>query len=152
MNVKYQVHLTQTEREHLSQMLKLEKLAGYKRRRAQILLKADESTEGIAWNDQQIKKAFDMSILTINRVSKSFVEKGFEYTMTRKIIEPRRKKLDGEVSEQMLTLAVSSPPAGRAEWSLRLLADQLVELEYVESVSHETVRQQLKKKDQAPFD
>lgn len=146
MNVKYRVHLTQSERQHLSEMLKLEKLAGYKRRRAQILLKADENAEGMAWNDQQLKNAFDTSVHTIRRIRKSFVEKGFEYTMSRKIIEPRRKKLDGEVSEQMLTLAVSSPPAGRAEWSLRLLADQLVELEYVESVSHETVRQQLKKK------
>lgn len=146
MNVKYRVHLTQSERHHLSEMLKLEKLAAYKRRRAQILLKADESAEGMAWNDQQLKNAFDTSVHTIHRIRKSFVENGFEETMSRKIIEPRRKKLDGEVNEKMLALAVSSPPNGRAEWSLRLLADQLVELKYVESVSHETVRQQLKKK------
>ena len=146
MEKKYHVHLKESERRSLQNLVFTGKVAAFKRLRAQILLKADESPDGPNWNDQQIKEAFDISDRNIRRIRRAFVEQGLVVVLTRKSIQPRPKKLEGSVEKELIALACSTPPTGRAEWSLRLMADKLVELKYVEKVSHETVRTALKKK------
>lgn len=146
MSKKYIVSLTPFERQTLEQLTKTGKAAAYKINHARILLKADTHQEQGGWIDEAISKAVDISIPTIERVRRLFVEQGMEAALTRQ--PPRNTKpriLDGEQEAYLIALTCSQPPQGQARWTLRLLADRMVELGYVESVSHETVRQVLKK-------
>jgi len=140
---KYVVTLTQEERDSLRQMLSAGKERARKLTRARILLKADEN-----WTDEAIHQALDVSISTIERTRRRFVEEGLEAALNRRpSTRQYERKLDGNAEAHLIALACSSPPAGRKHWSLRLLAEKLVTLEQVDvdSVSHETVRQTLKK-------
>jgi hypothetical protein len=147
MAKKYIVTLSTEERETLLKLIN----AGTARARtlthARILLKAADG-----WPDQQIGAALDVSIPTIVRVRQCFVEGGLEAALRRR--PPAREykhKLDGEQEAHLIALACSTPPEGRSHWSMRLLADRLVQLEYVDSVSHETVRQVLNKNELKPW-
>ncbi len=113
---------------------------------ARILLKADESPEGAGWVDETIAEAVETSQPTVSRVRKQYFCEGLEAALNRR--PPKReyhRKLDGEKEARLIALACSEPPEGQARWSLRLLADRLVELEVVDDVSHQTVRRTLKK-------
>ena len=143
MAKKYIVTLTREERGFLHQLLSSGRESARKLTRARILLKADEG-----WTDEAIRQALDVHVTTIERVRRRFVEEGFEAAFNRR--SPRRdyeRKLDGKAEAHLIALACSTPPAGRKHWSLRMLAEKLVTLEQVDvdSVSHETVRQVLKK-------
>lgn len=143
---KYHVTLTQEERTKLEHMIKAGKAAARTLTHARILLKADAGANGPAWTDQAISKSLDVGTATIERVRRRFVEEGLEAALYRRA--PRReyhRLVDGEGEAHLIALACSTPPAGRARWTLRLLADRLVELGYVPSISYETVRQVLKK-------
>ncbi|MGI8486363.1 MAG: helix-turn-helix domain-containing protein [Thermomicrobiales bacterium] len=114
--------------------------------RARILLKADHSDAGPGWTDGAIAGALDVSLRTVQQVRKQFVQKGLTATLDRK--RPDRTYphlIDGEAEAHLIATACSTPPDGHARWSLRLLADELVRLEVVDAISHETVRQTLKK-------
>ena len=114
--------------------------------RARILLKADHGEGGPGWSDAAIAGALDVHPGTVQRVRRQFVEEGLEATLARK--RPDRvyeRALDGSQEARLVALACSAPPGGRARWTLRLLAGELVRLEVVEAVSHETVRRTLKK-------
>ena len=112
---------------------------------ARILLKADCSSLGPAWSDQQISEALDLGVITIHRVRRSFVEGGLDGALVRRPASRRPRMLDGEQEAHLIALACGSPPAGRCRWTLRFLADKLVELGHVGNVSHETIRRTLKK-------
>lgn len=146
MRKKYHVTLTVEERESLGKLISSGKASARKLTRARILLKADEAEDGAGWDDQAISEALEVGLSTIYRVRKRFVEEGLEAALEQR--RPRRlyrRKLDGEGEAHLIALACSSPPQGRERWTLRLLADRLVELGYVEGLSHETVRRVLKK-------
>ena len=146
MSQKYIVRLTNAERTELTDLVRKGKAAAYKRQHAQILLKADISKFGPGWNDEKISKAFDVSTRTVERVRKKLVEKGLEVALNRaKQKRVRNCRLDADQEAHLVALSCSEPPEGRTRWTMRLLADRMVELEYTESVSHETVRQVLKK-------
>lgn len=141
----YIVRLTDEERETLRGVIK--KLVGssQKVRRAQILLKADVG--GPKWTDARIAEAFDCQVRTIEKLRKRFVEDGFDVALNgkKRSTPPRKKILDGEQEAKVIALRLGPAPEGCGNWSLRLLADKVVELEIVDSISHETVRQTLKK-------
>jgi transposase len=143
---KYIVSLTENERTYLQELTQKGKAAARKINHARILLKADVSQENGGWNDHQISEALDVSRRTIERVRQRFVEEGLE-----KAINPRPKnllklkKIDGETEAHLIALACSETPTGYSRWTIRLLAEQMVVLEYVESISYESVRQVLKK-------
>jgi|SRR5215472_1641694 len=144
---KYKVTLTAEERQQLQQQIAAGKAAAKKLTHARILLKADAAPGGPAWDDQRIAQAVEVSTDTIARVRQRFVEQGLEAALTRKKQEQpsRERKLDGRAEARLIALACSGPPAGRKEWTMQLLADKLVALEIVESISDETVRRILKK-------
>ena len=145
MNKKYIVRLSQDERKVCTEVVKNLKGTSQKVRRAQILLKAD--ADGPAWVDQKICEAFDCRVQTVENIRKQFVLEGFEATLERKKRSepPTPAKLDGKQEAKLIALRLGKPPAGFGRWTLHLLADQLVELEVVDSISHETVRRTLKK-------
>ena len=145
MNKKYIVRLTDDERAICEATVKKETGTSQKLRRAAIVLKAD--ADGPAWEDAEIAKAVGCSIRTIENVRQAFVLEGFEAALVRKAraTPPTPKRLDGAAEAQLIALRLGKPPVGYGSWSLRLLADQLVELEIVESISPETVRKTLKK-------
>ena len=145
MNKKYIVRLTDEEREQLAELTRKGKAAAYKRRHAQILLKAD--ADGPAWTDARIAESFSVSVNTVLGVRQRLVEQGLEAALNRKpqAHPSRALRLDGEGEARLLALRCSAPPPGHARWTLRLFADQAVALELVETISHETVRQTLKK-------
>ena len=147
MNKKYIVRLSQDERKVCTEVVKNLKCTSQKVRRAQILLKAD--ADGPAWVDQKICEAFDCRVQTVENIRKQFVLEGFEATLERKKRSepPTPAKLDGKQEAKLIALRLGKPPAGFGRWTLHLLADQLVELEVVDSISHETVRRTLKKRD-----
>ncbi len=143
---KYIVRLTTSERMELQQRVNTGKVAAYKRRHAQILLKADVSGQGDGWNDAQISEAFDISIRTVERTRQRLVEQGLDAALNRaQQTKTRRRRLDGEQEAYLIALSCSEPPDGRARWTFQRLADKMVELKYVETVSDETIRQVLKK-------
>ena len=151
MSQKYIVRLTRDERRELTDLVSKGKAAAYKRQHAQILLKADISKLGPSWTDDKISKAFDVSIRTVERVRKRLVEEGLEAALNRaKQKRVRNRRLDGDQEAHLIALTCSEPPEGKARWTMRLLADRMVELEYTESVSHETIRQVLKKTQLSP--
>ncbi len=143
---KYIVSLTAEERKQLEQLTKTGKAPAYKINHARILLKADTNQEGGGWTDQTISQALELSVSTIERVRQRFVEQSLEQALGRKPQQRRKARLlDGEQEAQLVALACSDPPEGQAKWSLRLLAERMVSLDYVETISYETVRQTLKK-------
>jgi len=146
MKKKYIVTLTKPERQMLQAMLSRGKAAARKLVHARILLKADASSGGPAWTDQQIGDGLDVGTATVERVRRQFVEEGLEAALERR--KPRRqytRALDGDAEAHLIALACQQPPEGRSRWTLRLLADRMVALEYVEHVSYQTVRRTLKK-------
>ena len=144
MQKKYIVRLTSNERHQLQEVIKKLKGSSQKVRRAQILLKAD--THGPNWTDQEIADAFDCRTKTVENIRRRLVEQGLEVTLNgaKRRCPPTDKLLDGEQEAQVIALRLGTPPAGYANWSLRLLARKVVELGLVDTVSHETVRQTLK--------
>jgi len=144
---KYIVRLSGEERKTLKKLLTSGRGPARMFTRARILLKADQSDDGPAWSDEKISEAFDVTVQTVERVRKQLVEEGFESVLSRREYKQKvsRKKIDGEVEAHLVALSCSEPPEGRARWTLRLLADKVVELGYLESVSHEAIRQTLKK-------
>ena len=150
MAKKYIVTLTQKEREELSSIIKKGKNAA-KIRRSHILLGADASAEGKQMTDEAISKAYSVSIRTIERLRERFVQEGFEIALKGKPADdPKPRKIDGEVEAHLIALTRSKAPDGYKQWTLRLLADKMVELEYIDSISHESVRQVLKKNELKP--
>ncbi len=144
---KYIVELKSEERKELSELASKGKAAARKITHARVLLQADESKAGPAWTDKQISEAFGFHINTIHGIRKRFVEDGLKAALERKKQDrPSRKRIiDGKVEAHLIALRCGQPPEGTKQWNLRLLADKLVELEIVESISHETVRQAIKK-------
>ena len=144
---KYRVTLTADEREQLTGLIAAGKTAAQKLTHARILLKADQAEGGPGWIDEQIAEALEVSVATVERVRQRFVEQGLDAALDRKRRErpPREVKLDGRAEARLIALACSTPPDGRAVWTMQLLADKLVELEVVDSISDETVRLALKK-------
>ncbi len=146
MPVKYRVTLTDEERTHLTELVTTGKTTARTLTHARILLKADAAEGGPAWSDEAIAQALDVSLSTIHRTRQRFVEESLDAALHRQApFQPRACKLDGHQEAHLLALACGAPPAGRNRWSLRLLADRMVEFGYVESVSHELVRRTLKK-------
>jgi DNA-binding transcriptional ArsR family regulator len=146
MRKRYRVHLTEAERDQLKQLLMAGTAPARQLTHARILLKADESPGGPGWVDAAIVEAVEVSQPTLSRVRKQFVEEGLAAALHRRA--PRRvytRKLDGAQEARLIALTCGEPPAGQARWTLRLLADKLVELEVVEAISHQTVRRVLKK-------
>ena len=145
MQKKYIVRLTPDERRQLQAVIKKLKGSSQKVRRAQILLKAD--ADGPSWTDQEIADAFDCRTKTVENIRRRLVEQGFEVTLhgVKRRCPPTEKLLNGEQEAQVIALRLGAPPAGYANWSLRLLARKVVELGLVDAVRHETVRQTLKK-------
>jgi len=145
MQKKYIVRLTDVERETLRDVIKKLKGSSLKVRRAQVLLKAD--VEGAAWTDRQIAEAFGCRTKTVENIRQRLVTEGFEATLDgkRATTPTRAPVFGGEQEAKLIALRLGTPPKGFANWSLRLLAQKAVELEIVESVSHETVRRTLKK-------
>ena len=145
MNKKYTVRLTAEQRAICEATIKKETGKSEKLRRATILLKAD--VEGSGWNDAKISEAVGCRRQTVENVRQAFVLEGFEAALVRKkrATPPTAKRLDGVAEAKLIAMRLGRPPAGFGHWTLRLLADQLVELEIVESISPETVRQTLKK-------
>ena len=144
---KYLVTLAPDERDRLTRLPTAGKASARTLTRARILLKADQAGEGPAWEDAKIAEALDCGLRTVERVRQRFVDRGLDAALTHAPQQtPRRRPaLDGAAEARLIALACSEPPDGRAGWTLRLLADRLVELEVVEAVSHETVRRALKK-------
>jgi len=147
MSKRYIVRLSHEERDQLTALLGKKVLAAKKRMRAQVLLKADAGTDGPAWIDSRIADAFGVSVVTIEKIRKSYVMEGLEAAIERKkqCRPSRQPVLDGAKEARLVALCCGTVPAGHGRWTLRLLADKLVELKVVESVSRETVRQALKK-------
>lgn len=145
MDKKYIVRLSQKEREELLEVVKKLKGSSQKVKRAQIFLKAD--VRGPNWTDAKIADAFSCRVQTVECLRKRLVTEGFELALhgKQRATPPRGKVLDGKQEAKVIALRLGKPPKGFANWSLRLLADHVVELGLVESISHETVRQTLKK-------
>ena len=146
MAKRYRVTLTAEERGGLERMIARGKADARKLAHARVLLQADEADGGPGWVDGTIAAAVRVSVRTIERVRQRFVEQGLAAALLPRP-SPRLygRKLDGEQEARLLALACARPPEGKARWSLRLLAERMVELEHVDALSHETVRQTLKK-------
>jgi hypothetical protein len=145
MAKKYLVRLSEEERSELKEIVKKLKGTSEKVRRANILLKAD--IDGPDWTDAKIAEAFSCRTRTVENIRLRFVTEGFEAVLNRKkrVTPPRPKILDGKQEAEVIALRLGKPPAGFANWTLRLLADQVVELGIAEAISYETVRRTLKK-------
>jgi hypothetical protein len=145
MNKKYNVRLSDAERRVCEQVVRESKGSSQKARRARILLKAD--ADGPAWTDDKIREAFDCRVQTVENVRRRFVTESFELALEGRKREkpPTDRILDGEAEAKVIALRLGKPPAGYGRWTLCLLAAQVVELEIVESISHETIRTTLKK-------
>lgn len=143
---KYVVRLTSEERETLTELITKGLKSAYVRLRARVLLKADADSKSESWSDEKICEAFETSLSTIHRVRQTFVEQGIEAALYRKKSLGRQyRKLDGEKEARLAALACSDPPKGRTRWTLNMLADKLVELNVVDSITSECVRTTLKK-------
>ena len=150
MSKKYIVELTSLERYELQAMVKKGKAAAYKIKHAHILLNADQGPEGAGWKDAEIAKTFHCHVTTVENVRLRLVERGLDAAIERakhKAYKPR--KLDGRAEAQLVAMACSEAPQGRNKWTLRLLADKMVELKIVDSISYGTIRNVLKKHYQA---
>jgi hypothetical protein len=145
MNKKYIVRLAAKERRTLREVVKRLDGSSQKVRRAQMLLKADVA--GPAWTDEQIAEAFDSRTRTVEKLRERFVTHGFELTLRGKPRDqpPTEKILSGKQEARLIAMRLGPPPKGYANWTLRLLARKVVELEIADAISHETVRRTLKK-------
>jgi transposase len=146
MKKQYAVTLTDAERTHLKRLIAAGTEAARKLTHARILLKADQGPGGPGWVDDAIAEAVEISQPTVSRVRKQYVEQGLEAALNRRA--PTReyvRKLDGAQEARLIAVACGKPPEGFERWTLRLLADKLVELEVVEDISYQTVRRVLKK-------
>ena len=145
MNKKYIVRLTEAEREYLEEIISKGKAAAYKIKHANLLLKTD--ADGPNWSDEDVADAFGCHACTVRNVRQRFVELGLEAALLRKKRDqpPREKILDGKKEARLIAVACSKPPKGRSRWTMELLADRLVELDVVESISASTVCRTLKK-------
>ncbi len=141
---KYIVRLHAEEQQQLHQLVNTGKRSAVTNLKAQVPLKAN--ADGPAWSDPKISEAFDVSLSTIHRIRQAFVEEGLEAALYRKKPTGRQyRKLDGAEEARLIAVACGKPPGGRSRWTLQLLADKLVELEIVDSISRECVRNTLKK-------
>lgn len=146
MRKKYRVTLTEAERKQLLELTRKGKSSALKQTRARILLQADESKHGLSRSDAEIHEALGTAVSTIERVRQHYVEDGLEVALNGRPSSRRYERLiDGKAEAQLIALACSDPPEGHARWTLRLLANQMVALEYCDEVSYETVRRTLKK-------
>ena len=146
MRKKYVVILSQAEQEMLERLVKSGNAPARKLLRAWILLKSNASEDGPNWSYEQICQAYNVSEVTVYQVQKSYVEHGLEKAINRK--KPEREyehRLDGEAEAHLIALACGEAPDGQERWTLRLLQDRMIRLEYVDDVSHETIRTTLKK-------
>jgi len=144
--IKYKITLTKEEREELELIVRKGKHTSVRVRNALILLNFDEGNHSAKYTNQIISDVLKVSMRTIDRIKKKFVEEGYEAVIypgssKREYV----KKIDGDLEAHLVALCCSDTPAGYSNWSLRLLADKMVELKYIDSISHETVRQILKK-------
>jgi len=139
--------LSDTEREQLKSLIAAGTAPARKLTHARILLKADQGSEGPGWVDEQVADAVEMSQPTVSRVRKHYFEEGLEAALLSRRPPNREyhRKLDGKQEARLIALACSEPPEGQARWSLRLLADKMVELDIVDDLSYQTVRRTLKK-------
>jgi transposase len=146
MEKRYRVTLTESERGDLRKLVSVGKAAAQKLVRARILLLADQAQDGSSMSDPEIVESLGCGRASVERVRKRFVEEGLEAALcprpSQRVYE---RKMDGNAEAHLIALACGAPPDGRARWTLRLLSDQMVVLEHVESVSFETVRRVLKK-------
>ncbi len=144
---KYSVKLSKEQRQQIEQEVKTGKGPARQLTHARILLKADEGEEGPGWSDEQIREALEVSVPTIERVRRRFDEHGLEDALTRRPQpeRPSKRKIDGEQEAHLIALCCSQAPDGYEHWSMRLLADKMVALGYVEQVSHNSVWETLKK-------
>ncbi len=139
------VRLTEEERGQLEALVRRGRAHARKLLYARVLLKADADGPD-RWTDERIAEAFEVSVATVARERRRFCEDGLEVAlMPKKPGRPRRRVLDGRAEAHLVALSCSDPPEGRERWSMRLLADRMVELGHVEALSHETVRRTLKK-------
>lgn len=144
--IKYTIHLSKSEREELIAIISKGSHTSQTFRAAYILLNSDEGKYAEKVTNEQISKVLRVGMRTIDRIKKRFIEEGMEATLERKpTSRVYEVKADGDVEAKLVTLCCSEPPKGYAKWSLRLLADKMVELKYAESISYETVRRVLKK-------
>ncbi len=144
--VHYKVTLTKTEREELKAIVGKGKHSSLQFRNACILLNCDEGKFGKKLANDQIAQVLQVNSKTVERLKQRFVEEGFDVCMDRKPYPAKQKlKTDGDFEAHLIAISCSKSPSGYARWSLRMLADKMVELKYAERVSHETVRQVLKK-------
>jgi transposase len=151
MHKRYPIVLPAAERTHLKHLVAAGTSPARVLAHARILLKADQAPDGPGWVDERIADALETSQPTVARVRRQYVEHGLDAALHRR--SPRReyrRKLDGEQEARLIAVACSAPPAGQNRWSLRLLADRLVELEVVEELSYQTVRRVLKKTNSSP--
>jgi transposase len=148
---KYVVRLTEEERAYLRTLIGRGSAPARTLVRARILLKANEGEGGASWSDAAIAEALEVGLSTVARVRQRYVSEGLEATLRRKAPDREyRRKLDGEQEARLIALACSEPPTGRKRWTLRMLAQRLVVLEVVDSISYETVRQTLKQTSSSP--
>jgi hypothetical protein len=146
MRKLYRVTLSEAERKQLLELTRKGKSSALRQAHARVLLQADESDDGLSRSDVEIHEALGVAISTIERIRQRFVEDGVEAALERKPTTRQYERvLDGKAEAHLIALACSEPPEGHAQWSVRLLADRMVVLEYVDNVSRETVRRTLKK-------
>jgi len=144
---KYKVELDEKQRRRLESMISGGKEAARSQTHARILLQADQGVQGLAWTDEQIAEALMVGRATVERVRRRFVEGGLLDALVRRP-QPERlaqRKMDGELEARLVTLACSQTEGGQKRWTMRLLADKLVQLGYVDQISHNTVWETLKK-------
>lgn len=146
MHPKYVVKLSPEERKSLFKLIDEGKGGKEKLNRARILLKADIGELGEGWTDSDIAEALYVGLSTVERTRRSLVEEGLESTISRQCSSvPKKRIINGDEEAYLIALACSTPPEGHSSWTLRMLADRMIELKYVETVSHETIREALKK-------
>jgi len=146
MNIKYHITLTEEERKILMQLISKGKTEGYRIRHAHILLALDEIEENKEWTDRTVAKAYHTTERSIGNLRRRFVEQGFDAALGREKREVApRNKIDGEIEAKIVALTCSDAPEGYSKWSLRLLADKVVELGIMESISHTAIADCLKK-------
>ncbi len=148
---KHDIELSEQQRFVLQQLISSGQAPARQLAHARILLKIDRNAPGPCWTDEQVAEAFEMSRYTVIRIRERFVNHGLDDALThRPHTQTRARALDGEQEAHLIALSCSPAPAGQARWTLRLLANRMVELEYVERVSYETVRKVLKKTNSSP--
>lgn len=145
MSKKYRVKLSKVQREKLQELTSSGTIKVRKYKRARVLLLADEAHQEGCQSDQEIAERVDISVATIHRIRRRFFQEGLESALNEKPRPGKSRTFTGKQRAQITALACSEPPEGHARWSLRLLADKLVELDIVDSISHVTVQQVLKK-------